>query len=136
MVPKIICINKSNQWTKDHSVLSCAISRQIPEITAGWDKLWPEKIVFETQITNNMTVKEKIEMEMAQLSRYELMKLHDIIKLLHKDRKFSNEISKYPPPYIRVREVLKGIGNIQCIIQEIPKSSDWQCTTKWGDFWF
>jgi hypothetical protein len=80
--------------------------------------------VFETQITNNMTVKEKIEMEMAQLSRYELMKLHDIIKLLHKDRKFSNEISKYPPPYIRVREVLKGIGNIQCIIQEIPKSSD------------
>ena len=59
-----------------------------------------------------MTVKEKIEMEMAQLSRYELMKLHDIIKLLHKDRKFSNEISKYPPPYIRVREALKGIGNL------------------------
>lgn len=63
-----------------------------------------------------MTVKEKIEKEIAQLSHHELMKLHEIIVLLHKDRKMPNEVLNTPPPYIKVREALKGIGNLSDFI--------------------
>jgi len=59
-----------------------------------------------------MTIKEKIEKEIAQLSQQELIKLHEIIVLLHKDRKLPNDVLNAPPPYIKVREALKGIGNL------------------------
>ncbi len=38
-----------------------------------------------------MTIKEKIEKEIAQLSKQELIKLHEIIVLIRKDRKLPNE---------------------------------------------
>lgn len=48
-----------------------------------------------------MTIKEKIEKEIAQLSQQELMKLHEIIVLLHKDRKLPNEVLNAPPLILR-----------------------------------
>ena len=63
-----------------------------------------------------MTVKEKMQKEISQLSKHELIKLHDIIMLLHKDRKLPNEVFSTTPPYLRVREALKGIGDLSDII--------------------
>ena len=63
-----------------------------------------------------MTVKEKIQKEISQLSKHELMKLHDIITLLHKDKKLPNEVYGTTPPYLKVREALKGVGNLSDII--------------------
>ena len=66
-----------------------------------------------------MTVKEKIIKEISQLSPHELMKLHDIILWLHRNKKFRTGISHKKPPYLRVREALKNIGNLSDeIIQE------------------
>lgn len=59
-----------------------------------------------------MTVKEIIEKEISQLSPHELMKLHDIILWLHRDKKLRNGILNKKPPYLRVRKALKGIGNL------------------------
>ena len=59
-----------------------------------------------------MTVKEKIEKEISQLSTHELMKLHDMILWLQRDRKLPSGISHGKPPYLRVREALKDVGNL------------------------
>ena len=59
-----------------------------------------------------MTVKEKIEKEISQLSPHELMKLHDIILWLHRNKKLRTGISRKKPPYLRVREALKNTGNL------------------------
>ena len=63
-----------------------------------------------------MTVKEKIQKEISQLSKHELMKLHDIITFIHKDRKLPNEVYGRTPPYLKVREALKDVGNLSDII--------------------
>ena len=70
-----------------------------------------------------MTVKEKIEKEISQLSPHELMKLHDIILWLHRKKKMRNGISHKKLPYLRVREALKNVGNLSDeIIQERNES--------------
>jgi uncharacterized membrane protein len=61
---------------------------------------------------SNMTVKEKVEKEIAQLSTIELMKLHDIIISLRRKKTLSKLSSNKKSPYLRVREALKGIGNL------------------------
>jgi hypothetical protein len=66
-----------------------------------------------------MTVKEKIDKEIALLSPHELMKLHDIILWLHQKKKLRTGTSRMNSPYLKVREALKGIGNLSNeIIQE------------------
>ncbi len=66
-----------------------------------------------------MTVKEKIDKEISQLSPHELMKLHDIILWLHEKKKLRIRVSHVNSPYLKVREALKGIGNLSNeIIQE------------------
>ena len=66
-----------------------------------------------------MTVKEKVENEISQLSSHELMKLHDIILWLHRSKKMRNRTSQKKPPYLKVREALKNIGSLSDeIIQE------------------
>ncbi len=66
-----------------------------------------------------MTVKEKIEKEISRLSPHELMKLHDIIILLHRNKKLRSGISNKKPPYLRVREALKDAGEFSAdIIKE------------------
>jgi len=70
-----------------------------------------------------MTVKEKIEKEILQLSPHELMKLHDIILWLRRNKKFHHGIPHKNPPYLRVREALKNVGNLSDeIIQERTES--------------
>ena len=68
-----------------------------------------------------MTVKEKIEKEIAQLSPNELMKLHDIIISLHSKKRLPKLSSNKKPPYLRVREALKETGNLSDDIIEERK---------------